>query len=66
MILTTNIKEAILHVQNGGKAWETTSWDTDSFMYLKDGKVYAHCGFSNTDFIYQPDMLDVLGTWELF
>jgi len=48
-------QEAVDHVMKGGTAWESSTWDTDSLLYCKRGKLWSHCGCSGTDEKYIPD-----------
>lgn len=60
-----NFDEAMLHVWQGGKAWVTDQWDTDSFIYRDGNKIMVHCGFDGTDIEYEADDDEkAANTWE--
>ena len=58
--------EAVKHVLSGGKAWEMSTWDTNSLLYSVGGELLLHCGASNIEIGYDPDFDELKSDeWEL-
>ena len=54
------------HVLAGGKAWEMSTWDTNSLLYSVGGNLLLHCGASNIEIGYEPDFDELKSEeWEL-
>ena len=60
-------REAIDHVKAGGEVWEKETWDTNSFIYLKNGEVWCYSGYDRTDqkYVPYPEEMDSKAYWEL-